>query len=152
MRHFFIILLAAILVPVVAKADMNKQFIQDGTTLQEVQQQLANKVGGRDLVIKSYSKAWNAYNPMSWIIDPDRKYRSITFEFVNNGKKQTIDCDVSIKKGSENLLAYNCSGGDQSFRYYTKLNKYGYAEDSVIIENVIHNSSTESNQGTKSAK
>jgi hypothetical protein len=134
--------LLLIFVSSTASADNDAQLIQDGITRQTFEKSLLDKIAGTNLVVKSYTKSWDAYNPASWIMDPGAKYRTLTFEFNDSkGKKQTITCSVRIKANSTRVFAHNCSGGEESLASYTRLYKYGYYEDALVVDGAISNPS-----------
>jgi len=141
MKKYFLSMLLTVFVSPAAMADSQSQAIQDGMSITTMQNALAKNINGSNLTITDYSKAWSAYNPMSWVMDPNRSYRSISFEFTDrSGKKQKFSCQANTMKTNNDFFIYNCSNADsqgQTLRYYHKLFQYGYAEDSVIMKDLV---------------
>ena len=129
-----------------ASADSNRQAISDGTTMVVLKNALARELAVTNIEITSYAKDWNSYNPMSWVIDPDRKYRVLEFSFVDrNGQKQKMSCSLNILRGQTNVTVHSCTGA-KAMGSYTRLAPYGLEGDqSIIVDGVV---SKETNSGT----
>jgi hypothetical protein len=119
-------------------ADPVGQAISDGTTLVAIQKALASKIEGSNFSVTDYARAWSSYNPMSWVVDPERSYRTISLSFTDSqGKKQKMSCSLNILRGETDVTIHSCTGGDKPLGLYSKLAKYGYSAESVILDNVI---------------
>lgn len=121
-----------------AMADPSGQAIADGTTLVAIQKALASKIEGSNFSVTDYAKAWISYNPMSWVMDPERSYRTISLSFTDpHGKKQKMSCSLNILRGLSDVTIHSCTGGDKPLGLYSKLAKYGYSAEAVILDDVI---------------
>ncbi len=136
-----LILLMSLITPFCAKADMQELFTKDGTTLTTVQNAIQKDINGKSLTITEYSKAWQSYNPIFDYFNPDHAYRDLGFEFIDrNNKKQSFKCSAALLTNSGAFFIFNCVGNDKNLREFNKLGRYGYQEDSIILNDIIDRS------------
>lgn len=136
-----------------AFADSAGQAISDGTTITKIKSALTSELAVSNVEVTSYAKAWNSYNPMSWVIDSSRKYRVIEFSFVDrNGKKQSLSCSLNIVSGETSVTIHSCTGGDKSLGAYSRLADYGYAAESFIFPGVVTPSGAGASDESKTSR
>lgn len=141
MENKFLLFIFLVLSPFIAKADANKQAISDGTTIAAIESALGKTLIGTNFQISSYAKAWTSYNPMSWVVDPNRKYRTINFSFTDSGgKTQKMSCSSNIVSGESSVVIHSCTGGDKPIDKYHQLSTYGYSGNSIIMDGVVSTS------------
>lgn len=77
-----------------------------------VEKALAQAWSVESVQITKWSKTLDAYNPMSWIVDWDRDFRTVDLTVESQGKVHTFrNCSATYRRSVQDVTFRGCEGG-----------------------------------------